>query len=488
MPTEDRRVGKLLPFPVTPETFVCFTITVPNAVQYRAALMGQLSALGEWYTWDHPTDGTVCIDCEEAAQIWRNAIANASFSDEECTPAMDCATLASMIDSCEEVRDAIIGVIQGAIGNNTAFQSAFADWFLADEYIRDRLDERYNVPVLTDSVSSGNMLKPDQCLDDFIFNQCVTLVELLDAVSRDIFDAIEVGTNQFERWSIITSAVPATGQVIPVDEGLQFVDQLIEEIAEDYNGAFDVALKNDIACEIFCIAKEGCTLSLDQAIAYYEGKVGALSLEDPVSLLQDLVAFINSGDFPGDLPVYLMHLLSLALMKLAQNVFGIDFVGLYMQVIASGDTPNNDWELLCDECPTEICVDLTTGANGWFAGDENGNPTPAFGLWISGEGIAPNQTTGGFNVGINAGDMPVGDITAIEFIFNQNIEDGLYMARWGSDAFQYNPDVSTNIVFNALNTTSYFPFDSEVSSVRITSGTNIMPIGLRLIGVCYTIG
>lgn len=399
-----------------------------------------------------------------------------------------CAMVAAAINDCEDVRDAVWGAMQAGIGNVPSVQSAFADWFLSDQNIRNVMDERYNVPSLNDSVSSGNMLKPDQCLDDFIFNQCVVLVDLLDDIARDIFEAIEVGTNQFERWSIVTSAVPATGQIIPVDEGLQFVDQLIEEIQEDYTGAYDISLRNDIACDIFCVAKDECTLSLDQVIAYYESKVGSLSLEDPVTLLSDIVAFINSGDFPGDLPVYVMHLLSLSLMKLAQNVFGIDFVGLYMQVIAAGDTPNNDWELVCDECPTEECVDLTSSANGWFGGDENGNPTTAFGLFIAGEGMAPNQTTGGFNVGINAGDMPAGNITGITFRFNEPVPDGLYMARWGSDDFKYNPDVSDTIVFNELNTTGYFPFNSATSSVRITSGTNIMPTSLRLIEVCYQIG
>lgn len=396
--------------------------------------------------------------------------------------------VAAAINDCEDVRDAVWGAMQAGIGNVPSVQNAFREWWLADQQIRDTMDQRYNVPTLNDSVSSGNILKPDQCLDDYIFNQCVVLVELLNDITIDIFEAIEVGTNQLERWAIVTSGVPATGQVIPVDEGLQFVDQLIEEVFEDYIGAFDTALKNEIACDIFCIAKDSCTLSLDDVISFYEGKVGSLSVEDPVTLLQDIVAFVNTGDFPGDLPVYLMHLLTLSLMKLAQNVFGIDFAGLYLQVIAAGDTPNNDWELLCDECPTEICVDLTTGANGWFAGDENGNPTPAFGLWISGEGIAPNQTTGGFNVGINAGDMPPGNITGITYKFNEPILDGLYMARWGSDDFQYNPDVSDTIVYNELNTSAYFPFDSTVSSVRITSGTNIMPTSLRLQEVCYHIG
>lgn len=265
-----------------------------------------------------------------------------------------CAMVANAINECEDVRDAVWGAMQAGIGNVPSVQNAFREWWLADQQIRDTMDQRYNVPSVNDAVSTGNILKPDQCLDDYIFNQCVVLVDLLNDVSIDIFQAVEVGTNQLERWGIFTSAIPATGQIIPVDEGLAFINQLVEELAEDYDGAFDTALRNEIACDIFCIAKDGCTLSLDQAIAYYQDKAStSISLEDPASTLQQIVSFIATGDFPGDVPVYAMHLLSLTLMKLAQKVFGVDFTSLYLQVIAAGDTPNNDWELLCDDCALE---------------------------------------------------------------------------------------------------------------------------------------
>lgn len=283
-----------------------------------------------------------------------------------------CTLVANAINECADVQDAIHGVMQNAIGNVESVQDAFFEWLASSEDVGNLLDQRYNTPSLNDSVSSGNMLKPDQCLDDYIYNQCVVLVNLLNDIAVDIFEQIEVGTNAIERWAIVTSGVPATGQIIPVDEGLQFVDQLIEEVYDDYIGAFDTSLRNEIACEIFCIAKNECTLTLDQVISYYEGKVGAITIEDPASLLQDIVGFINSGDFPGDLPVYLMHLLVAALMKLAQNIFEIDFAGLYLQVIAAGDTPNNDWELLCEECPdppgTDWQIDETYPGVGEYAG------------------------------------------------------------------------------------------------------------------------
>lgn len=262
-----------------------------------------------------------------------------------------CAWLTNLIETCDDVREAITGVLNNAINNNPTTQDALENWLFSDTEVLNRLDERFAIPVLTPQNAAMNIMLAEACDPDFIFNQVTTLVDLLDALASDVHEAIEVGTNQFERWAILTSALPGVGQVIPADEGFAMVNQLVEELWEDYIGAYDASLRNDIRCEIFCLAQNDCTLSLDMVIAYYEGKVGGLSLEDPVALLNDIFSFIANGDFPGDLPVYIMHLLVLALIRAAQDVFGIDFTNMYLEVMAAGDTPNNDWETICPDCP-----------------------------------------------------------------------------------------------------------------------------------------
>src|SRR5687767_15995801 len=122
MPTEDRRVGKLLPSPVTPLTIVCYTIEIPNAVQYRAAFLGQLDVLGMASTWDHPRGANECLPCEEAAQLWRNALYNAVWSDE-CGGSMSCEDIAGCIETSEAVQDALAT----AISESEALQQAIAD-------------------------------------------------------------------------------------------------------------------------------------------------------------------------------------------------------------------------------------------------------------------------------------------------------------------------------------------------------------------------
>lgn len=70
----NRFVGRTLPSPVTPIGTTCIIIEIPNAVEYLAAFFGQLEPLGNWWHWEHMTDGTDHPECEEAAQLWRTAI------------------------------------------------------------------------------------------------------------------------------------------------------------------------------------------------------------------------------------------------------------------------------------------------------------------------------------------------------------------------------------------------------------------------------
>lgn len=70
----NRYRGRKLPVPVNPPETICITIEIPNATEYLAAFFGALDVLGNWYAWEHLTDGTDCIDCETAAQIWRDAL------------------------------------------------------------------------------------------------------------------------------------------------------------------------------------------------------------------------------------------------------------------------------------------------------------------------------------------------------------------------------------------------------------------------------
>jgi hypothetical protein len=68
-----RQAGYLLPDPQTGYPLVCVQLMIPDHPRYRAALRGQLKALGDWWTWEksyQPGDRRATI----AAQLWRELL------------------------------------------------------------------------------------------------------------------------------------------------------------------------------------------------------------------------------------------------------------------------------------------------------------------------------------------------------------------------------------------------------------------------------
>ena len=145
--TEDRRVGRALPSPVTPASNICFRITIPDAVPYRAALVGSLAELTQWYAWDHPRGVNDCPDCEEAAQLWSAALAGSTYT-EECEDTL----------SCEEIID--------CLENNVDTRQAVVDALLTSPDMRDYITNVINnTGGLVPNQNNQNLLKPDACDD-----------------------------------------------------------------------------------------------------------------------------------------------------------------------------------------------------------------------------------------------------------------------------------------------------------------------------------
>lgn len=305
-----------------------------------------------------------------------------------------CALIAQCITDSEETRQAI------------------RDLVLSDPEVQQYITDTAEQSALSAVNRAQNLLKPDQCDPAYIFNQTSVLVQLLHDLTEDLFEAVEVGTNALERASIITSGIPVFGQVVPADELLQFADQLIEEVQEDYIGAYDEALFDTIRCALFCLVKDDCTLSIDRAIQYYEGALSEAFPDDPWEALKAIIGFLNVGDFGTDTPVYAMHLLVLSLIRMTSNVFGVDFGIMALRVLAAGDEPDNDWEILCEECaepPLEDCVSFV-GSEGEFTAWLH----PISGL------AAATHTPEGWDTGYNAGfsaitrDFEGQDIVSVE--------------------------------------------------------------------------
>lgn len=244
----------------------------------------------------------------------------------------------------------LCALIAQCIENSPETRAAIRDLVLTDPEINQHINDLAFEQAMSLSERGENILKPEACDPGFLFNQASVLVQLLHDLSEDIFEAIEVGTNQAERAQLLASGIPGVG-LAPFDEIIGLADQLVEEIAEDYAGAYDEGLFDDIRCKIFCAIKDDCELSLDKVIGVYEELFSDAIPSDPLSAFLAVITYLSNGDLPTDAPVYAMHLLVLTAMRMSSEVLGIDFTRLALRVIAAGDESDNDWGILCEDCP-----------------------------------------------------------------------------------------------------------------------------------------
>lgn len=472
MTTEDRRKGKQLPVPVIPPDTICYTIHIPNAVQYRAALLGQLNILGEWHTWDHPTDGTECADCEEAAQLWRNAIAGASFSDDcEAIP-MSCDDVADCIETSQAVQDAIADQI---INNTT------------------------NTTNIYDTSNHGTPLTPGQrgqpistsldCEEDSLFGSVSEVVAQLDKNNRDFLEIIEVGTNTRERVSQVIAAIPVI-ETLPVNEIVDYVDKLQSEILENYEAQWTTAVFDTYRCELFCIAleKPDCILTFDDYFAYFEARVGA-SL-DPSNFLQALIQYVILGTWAGTTVIDIMMVTQLGIMREASNWVGVSLRTLQTIGALGANNPDGDWEIIPCGCGDDTdCLDFRDSQHDWV-------PAPGgYGDWVSGQGWK-----GTFFAGDNKYYLllvlPVnslsGSYTKIRLKFNQAITD-VRMENLNGQVFgDYTGAAATEIVFDSTTATAYDPVNGPFVFPTVNASnwyikflpTDTVPGSLRLQEIC----
>lgn len=357
-----KRFGKKMPPLVDNGGRICFQMQMPDALEYRAALMGQLNDLGFWFTWDHTEAdySNIPVKNEQVAQLWLDTVADASF--EVC------------MDFCAQM-----------IAN--------AECFLNDPGVQTQLiTQLLSNPAFTEAISqiAGKgipMPGPEielpvttTCDEDALFGGVTSIIRQMNTNNEDFFEKIEVGSNAQERTALILGAVPVL-ETLPIDEIVEFSDQILENIFENYAGEYTTALEDEYRCDIFCLALDApdCAVTFDMLFKYFSDRLGGqITIE---SILAEGIAFIATGTWNGTEIVDAMMLAQVVLWRAASNFLGVNIRTLQTVGLLGQNNPDHDWSLLCDcVTPPPDCVefDFLESDQGWD-GLYGSNYTPAVG-------------------------------------------------------------------------------------------------------------
>lgn len=199
------------------------------------------------------------------------------------------------------------------------------------------------------SIATDGCDTPDK---DALFAGIREFVDYVNKANIDALQNIGQAGGTSEQVGRLISGIPVIG-LLPFDEVADYVAFLMNELLDEYEATVDEALLETVTCDLFCIAvANNCTFNLSDAINYYGSKLGT-TLFDLYDDLANVVQFALTGTFSGDDYFYFMSTFQFIAVAVADSYFNVQGMDKYMIEVASGmNSPDNDWTLLCDACPT----------------------------------------------------------------------------------------------------------------------------------------
>lgn len=259
------------------------------------------------------------------------------------------------VDICERVaqcltenNEALINALADAIANNPTLRAAISSAI-------SEMGSGIPGQPLTPEQSSQDTL-PENVKDEFgdcqldeLYGAMLFLVRRGDRAIQDFFEIVEEQSNALETSAIVTGAIPAAGDF--AQSGFEFADQLLENISEGYAAAYTEEYEIGLACDLFCIAKAGCTLTPDALVSVMAQR---LSFGEPGDF-GEVMAGVGGAIFPGTNIADTAFYIYFTAMKFGQKFLNtIGFKSLTDQMALGAEQLfSSAWETECD-CPTGL--------------------------------------------------------------------------------------------------------------------------------------
>lgn len=246
------------------------------------------------------------------------------------------------------------GYLSSLIANNPALQQQIGQYSLtsAIDSSSDVVESLANSQIINNQAG---------CDDDNIYGMTLQFVELLNAVTEDILEIFVSAPTAISRLGDIIEAVPGIGE-LPLDDAFQFVESVLDDWNQAYQAAFTEALKIEIACDLYCIAQDSCTLTMEQARQYFYEKLAGMTPSDNyLQFMEQVIAF----NWVGVVTVYGAFLLLVQTLITGGEVLGMDVNRIVRMVNAMFNDPNPDWATECLECPEFNNVLVTFDSEGY---------------------------------------------------------------------------------------------------------------------------
>ena len=230
----------------------------------------------------------------------------------------------------------------------------------------------------------GSGVNPS-CDLDVLWGGIRSVIDLADTNNVDVLQVIEVVTNPYEFVQEVVLGI--FGVELPVIQSIvDWIGWVQDNILENYEAEVTTEYLRVVMCDLFCLTQDSCQLTPETLTNYFYTRLGSsLTIG---SLLDETIAFLIGGVWVGTQIADVFFLSQFAFRAQLGKWFRlIGFLSVDTDFRIGANTPDNDWSILCTDCPTlwTSTLDFTTSDYG-FVFDE----TPyTRGEWIDGVGLKP---------------------------------------------------------------------------------------------------
>jgi len=190
------------------------------------------------------------------------------------------------------------------------------------------------------------------CNFDILWAQCEQLVDYSNAMITDTLEQLETATNNIELATVITQ-LPIIDE-LGGDAIAGYIELLVDGIAENYAAEYDLSYKTTLACEIFCAGQVDCEITIERVYDILYARVVAHfgSPGEAINTIGNLLSYLLDQDIDGDVVVDTMMFLLWGGSKLINSFLqDVGTSALSTILNLAVNDANDDWILLCTECP-----------------------------------------------------------------------------------------------------------------------------------------
>lgn len=312
----------------------CVEIMMPDDDAFMPQLAGAIAMLTKQYQYQNTNEAHAAI----IAKQWLTA-----YMATDWQSCMDCQDIADCIETNEATQDAINDLIANYLSAN------------------DNNPVGKPLPSSKTTASLSGLYNPT-CDLDILWSQCLYTVRTTNEVIKDALDKFETLTNPVELTVAAAEVIPEIGDTVGAIPS--YIALLQSFIAENYNADYTTTpvtgYEDVLACELFCLCKSDCNITIDRFYTLLLNRVkDRYDTGEPViAVLNDLAAYLLGIDSGGDLVADMAFLLIWGGLKLANFIIGgllsrpkvgDGVIKTWLQLAANN--PDPDWNIICTTCP-----------------------------------------------------------------------------------------------------------------------------------------